>query len=38
LEADPDVTLSSEVLARCFDPEHALRHVGAIIDRVLEAP
>jgi adenylosuccinate lyase len=39
LEADPEVaqTLSKEALARCFDLHHALRHAGAIIDRVLEA-
>jgi adenylosuccinate lyase len=40
LESDADVkaALAAETLARCFDPQHALRHVGAIIDRALEAP
>jgi adenylosuccinate lyase len=39
LAADPDVAalLTPEELARCFDIEHALRHVNAIIDRVLAA-
>jgi adenylosuccinate lyase len=40
LEADPDVSaaLGREIIARCFDPQHALRHTGAVIDRALEAP
>jgi adenylosuccinate lyase len=39
LAADPEVSalLTPEDLARCFDLEHALRHVNAIIDRALAA-
>jgi adenylosuccinate lyase len=39
LAADPDVAalLSPDEIARCFDLDHALRHVGAIIDRALAA-
>ncbi len=38
LAADPDVPLSAEALARCFDPAHVLRWSDAIVDRALEAP
>jgi adenylosuccinate lyase len=39
LAADPEVAalVTPEELARCFDIEHALRHVNAIIDRALAA-
>ncbi|MBI5531555.1 MAG: adenylosuccinate lyase [Deltaproteobacteria bacterium] len=39
LEADAEVSalLGKEGIARCFDLEHALRHVDAIIDRALES-
>ena len=37
LSSDPEVSrrLPAEVLARCFDLEHALRHCDALFDRVL---
>jgi adenylosuccinate lyase len=40
LAADPDIaaTLAPGELDRCFDLEHALAHVGAIIDRAIAAP
>jgi len=36
--ADPDISklLSTDELAGCFTPTHALRNVGAVIDRALE--
>jgi adenylosuccinate lyase len=39
LAADPDIgaVISAEDLGRCFDLDHALRHVGAIVDRALAA-
>ncbi len=39
LQADPDIRerLDSEAIARCFELEHALAHVEAIIDRALAA-
>jgi len=39
LEADAEVVglLGIDGIARCFDLEHALRHVDAIIDRALES-
>jgi len=40
LAADPEVAaaLPEEVLRRCFEPGHVLRHVDTIIDRALRAP
>jgi len=40
LGADPEIRarLAEDTLARCFDLEHALAHVDAIIDRALAAP
>jgi len=40
LAVDPDVhaRLSAAELDRCFDLEHALAHVGGIIDRAIAAP
>jgi adenylosuccinate lyase len=40
LAADSEVAgaLGAELLGRCFDLSHALRHVDAIIDRALAAP
>ncbi len=39
LDADSDVIarLGSETIARCFDLDHALAHVPAIVDRALSA-
>ncbi len=40
LAADPEITarLPDEILASCFDLDHHLRHVPAILARALEAP
>jgi adenylosuccinate lyase len=40
LAADPEVggRLGAETLARCFDLEHALAHVDALVARALAAP
>ncbi len=39
LGADPDVTahLSAEVLSRCFDLSHTLRHAELLVERAIEA-